>query len=428
MMKAILRFYGDLRLIFTLTFSSYMMLIDGSTTHAQDSSSYEIKAFYYNEQYVQTVQFQKSIGALSIKIFGGDFSNAILTIGKKQYPLYQNQDSEMGLGFKVSNLIIFPPIDVNKVEVVLGNMRGKIEVHGYYHSSNPLPATAQRRMAEDCNEPFSISPDIWRSGLNPPKKMPDSTKVEHIIIHHSATDINSSNITDAVRSIYTYHTVTNGWDDIGYNFLIGPDGTIYQGRDDFQLYDKDNIKGAHYCGKNSNTMGICVLGNFMLYQPTNAALHALELLTAWKLRKENLDVYGNSNHPIGTPGTLPNIAGHRDSCYTKTECPGDSLYIKFSEIRRVTDSLKNICIPTNTFARVEANYIEIFPSPVTDVLTIKSLEYENGFFTVYDLNGNSVYSDKIVMGKAPVSNLFPGIYFIKIHLKNSLLYSRFVKL
>lgn len=47
----------------------------------------------------------------------------------------------------------------------------------------------------------------------------------------------------------------NGWDDIGYNFLVGDDGNIYEGRG-------WGIKGAHSPKYNANSLGICFIGNF----------------------------------------------------------------------------------------------------------------------------------------------------------------------
>jgi N-acetylmuramoyl-L-alanine amidase len=39
-----------------------------------------------------------------------------------------------------------------------------------------------------------------------------------------------------------------GWDDIGYNFLVGEDGNIYEGRGWTQT-------GAHCIGYNSKSIG-----------------------------------------------------------------------------------------------------------------------------------------------------------------------------
>lgn len=48
---------------------------------------------------------------------------------------------------------------------------------------------------------------------------------------------------------------TKQWNDIGYNFLIGGDGNVYEGRG----WGKH---GAHSSPYNSKSIGICIIGNF----------------------------------------------------------------------------------------------------------------------------------------------------------------------
>lgn len=45
------------------------------------------------------------------------------------------------------------------------------------------------------------------------------------------------------------------WEDIGYNFLVGEDGNVYEGRG-------WGVKGAHSIPYNGKSMGICMIGNF----------------------------------------------------------------------------------------------------------------------------------------------------------------------
>lgn len=49
---------------------------------------------------------------------------------------------------------------------------------------------------------------------------------------------------------------TNKWSDIGYNFVVGEDGNVYEGRG----WDKI---GAHAPSYNSKSIGICMIGNFV---------------------------------------------------------------------------------------------------------------------------------------------------------------------
>jgi len=58
-----------------------------------------------------------------------------------------------------------------------------------------------------------------------------------------------------------------GWWDIGYNFLVGEDGNVYEGRG-------WNNMGAHVRGHNRNSIGIAIIGNFGSRKPNYAALYA----------------------------------------------------------------------------------------------------------------------------------------------------------
>lgn len=58
-----------------------------------------------------------------------------------------------------------------------------------------------------------------------------------------------------VRLIQTFHIESRGWDDIGYNFLVGGDGSVYFGRG----WD---YEGAHTKGYNRYSIGIAFIGTF----------------------------------------------------------------------------------------------------------------------------------------------------------------------
>lgn len=65
-----------------------------------------------------------------------------------------------------------------------------------------------------------------------------------VIIAHTATDgcNTQAQCTFRVRFIQTFHIESRNWDDIGYNFLIGGDGAVYEGRGWLQ-------QGAHTLSK-----------------------------------------------------------------------------------------------------------------------------------------------------------------------------------
>lgn len=51
------------------------------------------------------------------------------------------------------------------------------------------------------------------------------------------------------------HINNKKWSDIGYNFVVGEDGNVYEGRG----WGK---KGAHSIPFNSKSIGICIIGDY----------------------------------------------------------------------------------------------------------------------------------------------------------------------
>ncbi|MBI1185080.1 T9SS type A sorting domain-containing protein [bacterium] len=249
----------------------------------------------------------------------------------------------------VSQLVLCKPTQKQIRLVAAENGRISIILQGYrasYRAITKSKVAAQLAALAykkgDCNMPAAIDQSIWRKDLPPPKPNPIATQVQHVIIHHSAT---SNSITDylmAVRNIYLYHVNNNGWDDVGYNYLISPDGVLWAGRDGQGSITDDNVKGAHFCGKNSNTMGVCLIGNYSEKPPTDTMLGTLRQLVAWKVKKENLQPLEYSFHPVGSPSgfMLPVICGHRDGhkegvfSGCQTECPGNYTYQLLDSIRQ----------------------------------------------------------------------------------------------
>ena len=77
-----------------------------------------------------------------------------------------------------------------------------------------------------------------------------STRViNEIIVHCSATPEGKDYALDTIRQWHRQR----GFSDIGYHYVIHPDGTVEEGRD-------VNIAGAHCSGHNSKSIGICYIG------------------------------------------------------------------------------------------------------------------------------------------------------------------------
>ncbi len=299
---------------------------------------------------------------------------------------------------------------VEDLQFYSGKITGSIDV--FFIDAGKVIPKAQpglRLRDSDCTlKP--ISPEVWRQGLPAPSYTPGLTEVRHVVIHHSATSNVVGDPYEAVRNIYTYHTQVNGWSDLGYNYLIAPDGTIFQGRDDMGKGDPDNIVGAHLCGVNSNTMGICLLGTFTNVLPTDAAIDALAGLVRWKTDKENLSIFGAETHAIGPPAagvpakSLPHVCGHRDGCRPSyTECPGDLLYAHLDEVRLLASEFS--CEPENE----EEISLLVYPNPTDAIVNV---DFEWHYLEVYDMRGGLLQTYRSGREEVSLQALAGGVYLV----------------
>lgn len=174
--------------------------------------------------------------------------------------------------------------------------------------------------------------------------------VQKLIVHHTATANNDPDPASTVRAIYYYDAITQGWGDMGYNFLIDEAGRIYEGRYT-RVYasgetptEQDTsgrgVTGAHAVNYNSGTVGIALLGTLTNRDATPAARDSLARLLAWIAGNHGLDPHGSAlyvNPVSGLQATFANIAGHRD--VAATECPGGSFYATLPTLRNTVAAL-----------------------------------------------------------------------------------------
>jgi uncharacterized protein with LGFP repeats len=168
--------------------------------------------------------------------------------------------------------------------------------------------------------------------------------VRFAVVHHTAgqNDYTRAQAPAIVRGIELYHVQGNGWNDIGYNFLVDRFGTVYEGR--YGGIDR-NVIGAHALGFNTGSVGVAVLGTYGSKPPSQAAQTALEQLLAWRLDVAHVNPLGlltvisggSERYAKGIPVTLRAISGHRDTGFT--ECPGDALYARLDAIAAAAASI-----------------------------------------------------------------------------------------
>ena len=161
--------------------------------------------------------------------------------------------------------------------------------------------------------------------------------VRFALVHHTAGTNNYTRTQSAaiVRGIEIYHVKGNGWNDIGYNFLVDKYGQVFEGR--YGGVDK-NVIGAHAEGFNTGSFGVALLGTYTSAAPPAVAQTALENLLAWRLDVAHVDPLstvtvtsgGNPKYPAGVPVVLRAVSGHRDT--GPTTCPGNALYARLGTI------------------------------------------------------------------------------------------------
>jgi hypothetical protein len=200
-------------------------------------------------------------------------------------------------------------------------------------------------------QPPVISRHDWGANEGMRKGHPEFAAISKLLVHHTVTANDDPDPAQTVRAIYAYHTRGNGWNDIGYNFLVDQQGRVYEGRfarayraGEAPTGEDEGgrgVIGAHAKAVNPGTAGVAMLGDYSGgYQPPGPAVDSLVRLLAWKAARHDIDPKGTSPFTAvdGSRRTFPNIAGHRD--VGDTGCPGGRLYERLPEIRqRVADTI-----------------------------------------------------------------------------------------
>jgi hypothetical protein len=231
-----------------------------------------------------------------------------------------------------------------------------------------VPASARRRAAARTGRlraraaqapapgtpPPIIPRAAWGGDSVPPRSAPSYGAVQVAFVHHTVT-ANAYAPQDSaaiVLGIAKYHRDTNGWNDIGYNFLVDQYGQVFEGR--AGGVDQP-VVGAQAQGYNSQSTGVAHLGTYSAVGTTEAALAATAQLLGWKMSLHGVPTEGTvvlpsgggstNRFPAGTPVTFNRISGHRDG--DATSCPGDALYAQLPALRaRATALAGPIAAPT----------------------------------------------------------------------------------
>jgi hypothetical protein len=264
-------------------------------------------------------------------------------------------------------------------------------------------------------------------------------KVEKIVVHHTAgANVCSSSeaycqrrSVIAINDIYYYHTVVNGWGDIGYNSLIGYDGRIYEGRAGPEPLGQveplaEPVVGGHALGYNRRSHGIALMGSFQQAPVPELQYEALAKMVGWVVKSklaaggqvDPLAFSGYQKSDGGQSAVLPNIVGHRD--VDDTECPGEYLYQRIVNLRYRAKRLAE-WPPINVELRAERKpdvvaYHILVDNHEPDTvrgLTIKGAVPAGSVFVDSwagsPESNRGVFDGSVVTWYDPVSKLTPGV-------------------
>lgn len=120
--------------------------------------------------------------------------------------------------------------------------------------------------------------------------------VRYLVIHCADTP-NEREVTAA--EIHSWH-LANGWDGIGYHKVVGRSGLVENGRPEYWT-------GSHVRGKNSSSLGVCLIGKDSFTEEQWESLYAV--LSDWKKKYPDAKVVGH--YQLDSRKSCPNFdVGH----------------------------------------------------------------------------------------------------------------------
>jgi len=281
---------------------------------------------------------------------------------------------------------IFPPADVilEEIHIILQDMSQQTNPEGVSYEEVQLGTRS-------CPEfPAIIARSSWCGGYTAchnPTYTPTYRNPTHCVIHYGASPDTYTDGYAVVRSYWNYHVNSNGWADIGYNYLFDKYGNFFQGRHNPNLPTQD-VNGAHAGNANPYSIGLNYLGNTDVTLPTTSQIQKGYEFMAWWFdfkgfsSTSSASIYCQDN----VTRTLPRICGHKDVNPGGTACPGTNLYARLPTFRTTVNQIIIDCSTPS----------DIIP-PTTDISIDR--KWQNSDFEV-------VFSDEDNQGGSGVKNCF----------------------
>jgi N-acetylmuramoyl-L-alanine amidase-like protein len=172
------------------------------------------------------------------------------------------------------------------------------------------PVTIAHTPQHHSNQGLTIPPGVvprsqW-ARYGPNVRLADPmVRIQRITVHHDGMPpVRIATMAAAAARIELIRRGHRGkgWADIGYHYIVDPQGRVWEGR-------PITLQGAHVKNQNPHNLGILVLGNFEIQRPTASATSAVERFLVEQM------------HRYRVP--LSKVYTHRE--LAATACPGRNL-------------------------------------------------------------------------------------------------------
>jgi N-acetylmuramoyl-L-alanine amidase len=201
----------------------------------------------------------------------------------------------------------------------------------------PLPvgteSSAPRSVSQALLDIGVVPREVW--GANATNcTSPENTWYRFAIHHTAGNTMSGGTVQGAVQGLQAWSMGGGGFCDIPYQFLVGFDGSLWEGRP-LTLYS-----GATGGGNNDGNIAISHLGCFHpSCTPPDPA--AIVMRAAGRLLAQTLAV----EHGIVTNSDT--LRGHRDYPGNSTACPGDDIHSRLFEYRSANAHFQGTVVATS---------------------------------------------------------------------------------
>ncbi|MDR9441834.1 MAG: N-acetylmuramoyl-L-alanine amidase [Schleiferiaceae bacterium] len=273
-----------------------------------------------------------------------------------------------------------------------------------------------------CPAPPICQRSCWCPGGNCPPPSYSSHNPTHLVVHHSAGFTDYPDYQWVVSYYWDLHVNTNGWSDIGYNWLIDPNGVVYEGRGLGHL-------GAHFSCMNSGTSGICLIGNFMDTVPSDTALNRLSALATYLACQHRIFLADSSLHS-SSQLVLPHLSGHRaanvaqQGCPSGTVCPGDSLFPLLDSLAWKMAS--QACLQGLGRPEAEPGRLRLYPQPAQHQVKLRWPQAAPRVLKLHAPSGQVVKTIKTAAARHTISleGVPSGLYLLEVNGPRGLYWRR----